>query len=145
MSLMSHRRRSKKISVISRVRSGSMTRIFRLSRRTERQFRISREKARTIFSHDSKRTASRWTVFIGSHLAERLVELGAQTRALVHYRSNGSWGWLDSSPRKTDIEIIAGDVCDRDCVLKAMRNTDVVFHLAALIGIPYSYDAPASY
>ncbi|HYR43979.1 MAG TPA: SDR family NAD(P)-dependent oxidoreductase [Terriglobia bacterium] len=83
--------------------------------------------------------------FIGSHLAERLVELGAQTRALVHYRSNGSWGWLDSSPRKADIEIIAGDVCDRDCVVKAMRKTDAVFHLAALIGIPYSYDAPAAY
>jgi NAD dependent epimerase/dehydratase len=83
--------------------------------------------------------------FIGSHLAESLVEAGAQTRALVHYRSNGSWGWLDSSPRKADIEIIAGDVCDRDCVVKAMRNTDAVFHLAALIGIPYSYEAPASY
>jgi NAD dependent epimerase/dehydratase len=83
--------------------------------------------------------------FIGSHLAERLVEAGAQTRAFVHYRSNGSWGWLDSSPRKADIEIVAGDICDRDCVVKAMRNTDAVFHLAALIGIPYSYDAPSSY
>lgn len=83
--------------------------------------------------------------FIGSHLTERLVELGASTRALVHYRSNGSWGWLDHSSRKADIEVIAGDIRDRDCVLKAVRQVDVVFHLAALIGIPYSYDAPASY
>jgi NAD dependent epimerase/dehydratase len=83
--------------------------------------------------------------FIGSHLTEKLVELGARTRALVHYRSNGSWGWLDQSPRKSDIEVIAGDIRDRDCVLKAMREIDVVFHLAALIGIPYSYYAPASY
>jgi NAD dependent epimerase/dehydratase len=83
--------------------------------------------------------------FIGSHLTERLLELGAQTRALVHYRSNGSWGWLDRSSRKSDIEIVAGDIRDRDCVVSAMRGVDVVFHLAALIGIPYSYAAPASY
>lgn len=83
--------------------------------------------------------------FIGSHLTERLVELGAKTRALVHYRSNGSWGWLDRSSRKSDIEIVAGDIRDRDCVVSAMRGVDVVFHLAALIGIPYSYAAPASY
>jgi NAD dependent epimerase/dehydratase len=83
--------------------------------------------------------------FIGSHLTERLVELGVETRAFVHYRSNGSWGWLDDSPRKSDIEVIAGDIRDRDCVANAMRNADVVFHLAALIGIPYSYTAPASY
>jgi NAD dependent epimerase/dehydratase len=83
--------------------------------------------------------------FIGSHLTERLVELGAKTRALVHYRSNGSWGWLDRSSRKSDIEITAGDIRDRDCVMTAMRGADVVFHLAALIGIPYSYAAPASY
>ena len=83
--------------------------------------------------------------FIGSHLAERLAELGAKTRALVHYRSNGSWGWLDDSPRIGEIEVLAGDVRDRDCVAKAMKGREVVFHLAALIGIPYSYDAPGSY
>ena len=83
--------------------------------------------------------------FIGSHLTEKLVELGARTRALVHYRSNGSWGWLDHSSRKSNIEVIAGDIRDRDCVHKAVRDVDVVFHLAALIGIPYSYYAPASY
>jgi dTDP-glucose 4,6-dehydratase len=83
--------------------------------------------------------------FIGSHLTERLAELGATTRALVHYRADGSRGWLDRSSRKEDIEILAGDVTDRDSVLQAMQQIDVVFHLAALIAIPYSYHAPASY
>ena len=83
--------------------------------------------------------------FIGSHLTERLVELGAMTRALVHYRGSGAHGWLDGSPLKADIEVIAGDVRDRECVLTAMADCEVVFHLAALIAIPYSYQAPASY
>jgi NAD dependent epimerase/dehydratase len=83
--------------------------------------------------------------FIGSHLAERLVQLGAKTRALVHYRGNGSWGWLDDSPVRSEMQIVAGDVRDRDLVVEAMKGVSVVFHLAALIGIPYSYHAPASY
>ena len=83
--------------------------------------------------------------FIGSHLAERLVALGAEVRALVHYRGNGSWGWLDESPVRGDMEVVAGDVCDRDSVGTAMRGADVVYHLAALIAIPYSYHAPLSY
>jgi dTDP-glucose 4,6-dehydratase len=83
--------------------------------------------------------------FIGSHLAERLVALGARTRALVRYTSSGSWGWLDRSPVKDEIEVIAGDIRDPDSFREAVRGTDVVFHLAALIGIPYSYDAPLSY
>ena len=83
--------------------------------------------------------------FIGSHLAERLVELGAKTRALVHYRSNGSWGWLDESPHRSSIEILAGDIRDRTQVTAAMKGVDGVFHLAALIGIPFSYEAPGSY
>ena len=83
--------------------------------------------------------------FIGSHLAERLVQLGATTRALVHYRGNGSWGWLDESPLRTEMQVIAGDVRDRDLVVEAMKGVSVVFHLAALIGIPYSYHAPSSY
>lgn len=83
--------------------------------------------------------------FIGSHLAERLVQLGAKTRALVHYRSNGSWGWLEESPYRKDMQILAGDVRDRDLVVEAVRGVSVVFHLAALIGIPFSYHAPASY
>lgn len=83
--------------------------------------------------------------FIGSHLAERLTELGARTRALVRYTSNGDWGWLDGSPRKDDMEVMLGDIRDRDSVRQAMRDIDQVFHLAALIAIPYSYHAPDSY
>jgi dTDP-glucose 4,6-dehydratase len=83
--------------------------------------------------------------FIGSHLTERLVELGATTRALVHYNALGSWGWLDESPVREQVKVVAGDVCDRDSVREAMTNIDIVFHLAALIAIPYSYRAPASY
>lgn len=83
--------------------------------------------------------------FIGSHLVERLMELGAVPRALVHYRADGLRGWLERSERKGGMEILAGDICDRDCVLDAMRDVEVVFHLAALIAIPYSYHAPSSY
>jgi dTDP-glucose 4,6-dehydratase len=83
--------------------------------------------------------------FIGSHLVERLVELGAQVRALVHYNSLDSWGWLDSSPRRHELEVVAGDIGDLGSVRHAMRDCRVVFHLAALIAIPYSYRAPASY
>ena len=83
--------------------------------------------------------------FIGSHLTERLVELGASTRALVHYNALGTWGWLDQSPVRNDIEVIAGDICDRDSVRRVMQGVEVAFHLAALIAIPYSYHAPASY
>ena len=83
--------------------------------------------------------------FIGSHLAERLVALGADTVAFVRYTSSGSWGWLDRSPYRRDIEVMVGDVRDPDTLGRAMRNIDTVFHLAALIGIPYSYHAPISY
>ncbi len=83
--------------------------------------------------------------FIGSHLTERLVELGAQVRAFVHYNSLGKWGWLDHSPVVDEIEVIPGDIADRDSVRKAVKSREYVFHLAALIGIPYSYQAPSSY
>jgi NAD dependent epimerase/dehydratase len=83
--------------------------------------------------------------FIGSHLVERLVELGATTRAFVHYNALGSWGWLDESPARAAVSVIAGDICDRDSVRNAVEGVDVVFHLAALIAIPYSYRAPVSY
>lgn len=83
--------------------------------------------------------------FIGSHLTERLVALGARTRALVRYNSANSWGWLDSSPVKSDIEVIPGDIRDRDSLRQAIRGVDIVFHLAALIAIPYSYHTPLSY
>jgi NAD dependent epimerase/dehydratase len=83
--------------------------------------------------------------FIGSHLAERLVREGADVRAMVHYNALGTHGWLDDSELQDQMEIVAGDVTDQDCVRSAMRNAEVVFHLAALIAIPYSYEAPGSY
>jgi NAD dependent epimerase/dehydratase len=83
--------------------------------------------------------------FIGSHLAEKLVELGADVRAFVHYNALGSHGWLDSSSLNSDMDIISGDICDRDSVLDATKGREIIFHLAALIAIPYSYHSPASY
>lgn len=83
--------------------------------------------------------------FIGSHLTERLVSLGAATRVLIRYTSTASCGWLDDSPCRTDLEVFQADLCDAEVLLRAMRGVDVVFHLAALIGIPYSYEAPFSY
>lgn len=83
--------------------------------------------------------------FIGSHLTEALVRLGAKTRALVLYDSLGAAGWLDESPVRNEIEIIAGDICDRDTVKQAAQGTEIVFHLASLIAIPYSYFAPESF
>jgi len=83
--------------------------------------------------------------FIASHLTERLTEEGATVRALVHYNALGSWGWLDSSPYRNNLDVLAGDICDRDSVRQAMRDVEYVFHLAALIAIPYSYSAPQSY
>jgi NAD dependent epimerase/dehydratase len=85
--------------------------------------------------------------FIGSHLTEALLEKGWYVKALVRYNSRSSWGWLDDMKGRGEkaLEVIPGDVTDthqmRDCV----KGCDVVFHLAALIGIPYSYVAPASY
>lgn len=83
--------------------------------------------------------------FIGSHLAERLVEIGADVRAMVHYNALGSWGWLDESPLAEHMQVFAGDVRDRDSVRAAVEGREVIFHLAALIAIPYSYSAPSSY
>lgn len=85
--------------------------------------------------------------FIGSHLVERLVAQGAKVKAFVYYNSFNSWGWLDTLPRQTmnKVEIFAGDVRDPNGVLKATEKADVVFHLAALIGIPFSYHSPDSY
>jgi NAD dependent epimerase/dehydratase len=85
--------------------------------------------------------------FIGSHLVEQLVAQGADVRAFVEYNSLGSWGWLEqSSPHVRDtIEIFSGDIRDAHAVRQAVQGCDTVFHLAALIGIPYSYLAPESY
>ena len=83
--------------------------------------------------------------FIGSHMVETLVAAGHEVRALVFYNSFGSWGWLDHSPIKNKIEVISGDVRDPHFCHKIVKDIDTVFHLAALIAIPYSYVAPDSY
>jgi NAD dependent epimerase/dehydratase len=85
--------------------------------------------------------------FIGSHLTEELVRRGYQVRAFVLYNSFNSWGWLDqAAPEiKGCFEIFAGDVRDPHGVRQALKGCDIVFHLAALISIPYSYHSPATY
>lgn len=82
--------------------------------------------------------------FIGSTLVERLVREGADARALVHYNPFGRTGWLDPEVHR-EVEILQGDVRDAERVFDAVNGCEVVFHLAALIGIPYSYVAPESY
>ena len=85
--------------------------------------------------------------FIGSHLAELCVAMNYEVRAFVHYNSLNSWGWLDSLDKNIldFIEVYSGDVRDPHGVKQAMKDVDIVFHLAALIAIPYSYNSPASY
>jgi dTDP-glucose 4,6-dehydratase len=83
--------------------------------------------------------------FIGSHLAERLSALGNKVRAFVHYNSRSSWGWLENSSFLNNMEIYSGDIRDYDSVRNAMKGCQEVYHLAALIGIPYSYDSPLAY
>ena len=85
--------------------------------------------------------------FIGSHLVEWLLDKGCQVRAFVYYNSFNSWGWLDSLPKEklNQIDVFAGDIRDPNGVRKAMHGMDMVFHLAALIAIPFSYHSPDSY
>lgn len=85
--------------------------------------------------------------FIGSHLVEQLLEAGCQVRAFVYYNSFNSWGWLDTIGKEklAQVEVVSGDIRDRGSVERAMKGIEVVFHLAALIGIPYSYYSPESY
>jgi UDP-glucose 4-epimerase len=85
--------------------------------------------------------------FIGSHLVERLVEVGASVRAFCLYNPQGSLGWLDTIPLdvRHELEVVLGDIRDPAVVESACKSVDVVFHLAALISIPYSYAAPTSY
>lgn len=85
--------------------------------------------------------------FIGSHLVEELVAAGCSVRAFVYYNSFNSWGWLDTFPKELldRLEVFAGDIRDPNGVRKAMGDIDVVFHLAALIAIPFSYHSPDSY
>ena len=85
--------------------------------------------------------------FIGSHLVERLVEEGARVRAVGMYNSQGSWGWLDQAPKATRdaLDMRLGDIRDAEWVTEVCSGVEVVFHLAALIAIPYSYSAPRSF
>ena len=85
--------------------------------------------------------------FIGSHLVEALVRRGYDVRAFVFYNSFNSWGWLDHAPEgiKTNLDAFAGDIRDPHGVKTAMQGCDIVFHLAALIAIPYSYHSPDTY
>lgn len=85
--------------------------------------------------------------FIGSHLTEELVKKGERVKAFCFYNSFGSWGWLDSlEPAvKNEIEVFMGDIRDPNGVRTAMEGQDIVYHLAALIAIPFSYHSPDSY
>jgi NAD dependent epimerase/dehydratase len=85
--------------------------------------------------------------FIGSHLTEHLVSMGANVRAFVYYNSFNSWGWLDDADEriKQSIDVFAGDIRDPHGVRTAMQGCDAVMHLAALIAIPYSYHSPDTY
>jgi len=85
------------------------------------------------------------TGFIGSHLTEYLVEKGFNVIAFDRYNSNNDWGWLEGSKYKNDFQLILGDIRDYDSVYKSMEGCQAVFHLAALIGIPYSYVSPLAY
>lgn len=85
--------------------------------------------------------------FIGSHLVERLVKIGYNVKAFVMYNSFNSWGWLDHIDEevKKSIEVVSGDIRDPFLVNSEIKDCDTVFHLAALIAIPFSYKAPSSY
>ncbi len=85
--------------------------------------------------------------FIGSHLTELLVEKGYQVKAFAYYNSFNTWGWLDTLPqdKMREIEVFSGDIRDPNGVREAMKGVDGVFHLAALIAIPFSYHSPDSY
>jgi nucleoside-diphosphate-sugar epimerase len=85
--------------------------------------------------------------FIGSHLVETLISMNCHVTAFVHYNSFNRWGWIDTFPReKRDaIRVFTGDIRDPNGVRDAMKGADIVFHLAALIGIPYSYHSPDTY
>lgn len=83
--------------------------------------------------------------FIGSHLTELLLARGYKVRALSYYNSFNNWGWLDDIPENDNLHIISGDIRDPYLCMEITKNVDIIFHLAALIAIPYSYHAPNSY
>ena len=83
--------------------------------------------------------------FIGSHITEKLVKEGACVKALSQYNSFNNWGWLEDVDCKNDIEVLCGDIRDSNYIRHISKDVDIIFHLAALIAIPYSYIAPESY
>tara|TARA_B100000035_G_C21003892_1_gene556275 strand:+ start:215 stop:1216 length:1002 start_codon:yes stop_codon:yes gene_type:complete len=85
--------------------------------------------------------------FIGSHLVEKLVLQGYSVKTIVPYNINNSWGWIDSfsSEIRKNVEVVSGDICDQNFILDETKKIDIIFHLAALISIPYSYKSPQSY
>lgn len=85
--------------------------------------------------------------FIGSHLTEKLVSMGAEVTALVQYNSFNNWGWIDSFEEdiRSSIKVVTGDIREYDGMKRIVKGQEVVFHLAALIAIPYSYNSPMAY
>ena len=83
--------------------------------------------------------------FIGSHLTEKLLEKGYEVKALSYYNSFNYWGWLEDIPENKNLEIVPGDIRDPHFCKEIAKDVDTIFHLAALIAIPYSYIAPSSY
>ena len=83
--------------------------------------------------------------FIGSHLAELCVKSGYNVKVFDRYNSDSNFGWLENSDFRKDIEFVLGDIRDYDSISKAIKDCNIVFHLAALIGIPYSYISPLAY
>lgn len=85
--------------------------------------------------------------FIGSHLTEKLVQIGADVTALVQYNSSNNWGWIESFNKdiKNSLKVVTGDIREYDGIKKIIKGQEVVFHLAALIAIPYSYLSPMAY
>ncbi|MCM3760904.1 NAD-dependent 4,6-dehydratase LegB [Alkalihalobacillus oceani] len=85
--------------------------------------------------------------FIGSHLTEELVKKGYKVKAFAYYNSFNSWGWLDSLPKEiiNEVDVFTGDIRDPNGVKEAMKDIDEVYHLAALIAIPFSYHSPDTY
>ena len=85
--------------------------------------------------------------FIGSHLVEMLLDRGFKVKGLCLYNSQSSWGWLENINKKNNknLEVVLGDIRDFNFIKRSILDCDIVFHLAALIAIPYSYVAPRSY
>jgi len=95
--------------------------------------------------HNKKALITGADGFIGSHLTELLLKNGYKVKALSYYNSFNYWGWLEDIPANPDLEIVSGDIRDPHYVKYIMKDIDIVFHLAALIAIPFSYHAPDSY